>query len=53
MTRSLDERLDRIERVQDSLATNQIAERKGDHFYTSDTFQDKAKAKGENDQNHR
>jgi len=32
MTRSLDEQLNRIERVQDSLATNQIAERKGDRF---------------------
>jgi hypothetical protein len=30
MTRSLDEQLNRIERVQDSIATNQIAERKGD-----------------------
>ena len=30
MTRSLDEQLNRIERVQDSLATNQIAERIGD-----------------------
>ena len=30
MTRSLDEQLNRIERVQVSLATNQIAERKSD-----------------------
>jgi len=30
MTRSLDEQLNRIERVQDSLGTNQIAERIGD-----------------------
>ena len=30
MTRSLDEQLNRIDRVQDSIATNQIAERKGD-----------------------
>jgi hypothetical protein len=32
MTRSLDEQLNRIDRIQVSLATNQIAERKGDHF---------------------
>ena len=32
MTRSLDEQLNRIERVQVSLATNQIAEREGDRF---------------------
>jgi hypothetical protein len=30
MTRSPDKPLDRIERVQESLATNQIAERQGD-----------------------
>ena len=33
MTRSLDEQLNRIERVKVSLATNQIAERKGDRFF--------------------
>jgi hypothetical protein len=32
MTRSLDEQLNRIERVQVSLATNQITERIGDRF---------------------
>ena len=32
MTRSPDEQVNRIDRVQDSLATNQIAERKGDRF---------------------
>ena len=32
MTRSLDERVNRIERVQKSPATNQIAERIGDRF---------------------
>jgi hypothetical protein len=32
MTRSPNERLDRIERVQDSLATNQITERIGERF---------------------
>jgi hypothetical protein len=32
MTRSLDEQLNRIERLQVSLATNQITERIGDRF---------------------